>query len=110
MMPVSAWLEAVWPGAGCRVTPIKLSCDPPGDDDETGAIIGCWGHRAGSVTVSGDRWLGGDRLHLDSGGDILPDTEHRPAISRLSHVRRCGDQSRALVLPNIGDSEAADRL
>ena len=78
MMPVSAWLGAVWPRAGCRVTPIKLSCDPPGDDDETGAIIGCWGHRAGSVTVSGDRWLGGDRLHLDSGGDILPDTEHRP--------------------------------
>ena len=107
MMPVSAWLGAVWPRAGCRVTPIKLSCDPP-SDEETGAIRG-WGHRAGSVTVSGDRWLGGDRLHLDSGGDILPDTDHRPAISRLSHVR-CGDQSRALVLPNIGDSEAADRL
>ena len=40
-----------------------------------------------AVTVSGeDRWLDGDRLHLDSGGDILPDTKQRPG-----QQMRCGD-------------------
>ena len=107
MMPVSAWLGAVWPRAGCRVTPIKLSCDPPaGDYDETGAIRG-WGHRAGSVTQCPvtDGWVVIGCILIAVVTYCRTPSIGPPSADSLT----CSAGTRA-VLPNIGDSEAADRL
>ena len=74
------------------MTPIKLSCDPPGDYEETGAIRG-WG---GDTAPAAVRWLDGDRLHLDSGGDILPDTKQRPGQQMRCGAQTCVTQHRRL--------------